>query len=140
MGWKPIVLTLRRQEFKKNYNAPAKDATNFFLRIAFTAGPTTSLPLGDNLFFKSITLFSLNLKIVPSRLDIENLDLIIRPLSFVFFLIQLFGIVFWTLHFTKSPTLEDFLLKPLYKWNTFTDSTPHLSEGIKIDSFKIIFN
>jgi hypothetical protein len=62
--------------------------------MALTAGPTTSLPLGDKRFFNKMTLFSLKLKVVPSLFDIKNFDLIINPLSFVFFLIQLFGIVF----------------------------------------------
>jgi hypothetical protein len=110
-GENPLSLPLD----DKNYKEPANEVTNFFLRIDLTVGPMTSFPLGDNLFFKSITLFSLKLKVVPSLLEIINLVLIIKPFSFVFFLIQLFGIVFCTLHLTKSPTPEDFLLKPLYK-------------------------
>lgn len=103
-------------------------------------GPTTSLPFGERRFFKRTTLFSLNEKLQPSLLPIINLVLIIRPFILDFFLIQLLGIVFCTLVLTKSPTKDAFRLKPLYRWNTFTDSTPHLSAGIKIDSFKIIIN
>ena len=88
----------------KNYNEPAKEETNFFLLITLTAGPITSLPLEDNLFFNKITLFSLKLKVVPSLLLTINFVLTRIPFNFVFFLIQLLGTVFCTLHFIKSPT------------------------------------
>jgi hypothetical protein len=83
---------------------PAKDATNFFLLILLTIGPTTSFPRGVNLFFNKIEELSLNLNEHPSKLKFLKEVRTIILFNFVFFFIQLFGDVFWTLVFTKSPT------------------------------------
>ena len=97
--------------------------------------PTNSLPLGVKRFFKRTHLFDLNLIKDPSNFKTSFLDLIKIAFNLLFFFTQLFGFVSFTLTLTKLLINAYRLFDPPYKWKILVNHTPHLSIGIRTDSF-----